>query len=222
LGGISTAADPADERLPTRRPAPIPARPDPGTTVGLHSVVERVLDATVGRAVAEPLPVHSADDVRASVQGPATAGMTSLVLPALARLSGRWTSRVVNVGSRVSFSLKTLLATLPPVATSVVVGTRELHALASLVVQRLRAEGLPVEHRFVQRVTVNAYVWPSGGRSLADAHAPALPRVAGLWATRPLAAERSGEWAGRAADAIEAADLRAEYSRYQGPAALDV
>lgn len=215
-------ADDPERRLPPVTPELVPAAPAPaGSTTGLHAVVEGILDAVVGRAVADPMDVHTAEDVRAHVQTPVAPGMTTFVVPAVARLSRRWANRVVNVGSRLSFSMKAVLATIPPLATSVALGTRELHALASLVVQRLRTEGLPVEHRFVQRVTVNAYVWPGGGRSLADAQVPALARVAGLWATRPLAGERAGEWAGRAAEAIEAADLWSLVATYRGgPPAL--
>jgi hypothetical protein len=214
--------DPEGSRAPVT-PELVPAAPEAAaTTTGLHAVVESVLDGAVRGAVADPMPLYDAHDVRMHVQTPVAPGMTTFVVPALARLTRRWGNRVVNLGSRLSFSLKTLLATVPPLATSVALGTRELHSLASLVVQRLRAEDLPVDHRFVQRVTVNAYVWPGGGRPLASAHGPALPRVAGLWLTRPLAGERTGEWAGRAAEAIDAADLRALLATYHGgPAALE-
>ena len=195
----------------------------PGAWVaGLHGIAEAGLDAAVRRAVTEPMAVHTAEDVRASVQGPMSTGMAAFVIPALSRLSGRFSKRVLHLGSRLSFSMQTLLTAFPPVATSVTLGIRELHALASLVVNRLRAEGLEVDRRFVQRVTVNVYVWPGGGRALEQAHAPALMRVAGLWATRPLASERAGEWAGRAADAIVDAELRAGLARYRGdPPALE-
>ena len=98
-------------------------------------------------------------------------------------------------------------------------GSRELHALASFVVNRLDADGIPVDPRFVQRVTVNAYVWPGGGRDLEAPQAIAVVRIAGLWATRPLAHERHGEWVGRAADAVAAADLADRYERYRRDAA---
>src|SRR5262249_32613075 len=156
----------------------------------------------------DPLPVKTADDVRDAARAPAGTGITTFVVPALARFAGRWTKGVVRIGSRLSFSVKALLQALPPLAASVTIGTRELHALASLVVNRLQAEGLPIDRRFVQRVTVNAYVWPGGGRPLEDAQAPAVVRLAGLWATRPLAGEKAGDWVGRAAEAIVAADLR--------------
>ena len=214
--------DPEEVRAPVTPELVPPAREPTPTTTGLHGVVESILDSAVRGAVADPMPLYNAHDVRAHVQSPVAPGMTTFVVPALARLGRRWGNRVVNVGSRLSFSVKTLLATVPPLATSVALGTRELHSLASLVVQRLRAEDLPVDPRFVQRVTINAYVWPGGGRPLASAHGPALPRVAGLWVTRPLAGERSGQWAGRAAEAIEAADLRSLLEAYRGgPAALN-
>jgi len=120
----------------------------------------------------------------------------------------------VRLGSKVSFSVKALLAAVPPITSSVTLGTRELHVLASFVVNRLRAAGVEVDRRFVQRVTVNAYVWPRGGRELEAPQAVAVLRVAGLWATRPLAHERQGEWVGRAAEAINDTDLRERYERY--------
>jgi hypothetical protein len=193
----------------------------PSWTAHLHGFVEAVLDVAVRRAIEEPLAVHTAADVRAAARAPVGAGVTTIVMPALTRFATRWTKGVVKLGSKLSFSVKTLLQAVPPLVASVTVGTRELTALASLVVNRLRAEGLPVDRRFVQRVTVNAYVWPGGGRPLEEAQAPAVVRLAGLWATRPLAGERTGEWVGRAADAIMAADLRRRFASYEGgPAAL--
>jgi len=210
---------------PRRDPSPVPtgrARVEPPSwTASLHGFVEAVLDVAVRRAIEEPLAVHTAADVRAAARAPVGAGVTTFVVPALVRFAGRWTKGVVKLGSKFSFSVKALLQAVPPLATSVTLGTRELTALASLLVNRLRAEGLPVDRRFVQRVTVNAYVWPGGGRPLEEAQAPAVVRLAGLWATRPLAGERAGEWVGRAADAIMAADLRRRFATYEdGPAAL--
>jgi hypothetical protein len=180
----------------------------------LHGAVESILDAAVNRAITDPLPVHNAADVRAAIRTPAGAGVTTMVVPALASATRRWTRRIETVGSRLSFTVKALLAAVPSLASSVTLGTRELHALASLVVNRLRDEGLPVDRRFVQRVAVNAYVWPAGGRPLEQAQAPASARVAGLWATRPLAREQAGDWVGRAAELIVAADLRHHFERY--------
>jgi hypothetical protein len=94
------------------------------------------------------------------------------VVPAVARLAGRWSDRVLRLGSRLSFPAKALLAAVPPLAGSLALGARELHVLASLVVNRLRAEGHPIDRRFVQRVTVNAYVWPGGGRPAGPRQAP--------------------------------------------------
>lgn len=187
----------------------------------LQGVVDQALDNVVSRAVADPLPVHTADDVRAAVEGPANAAVTTFVAPAVAGVAKRVSRRVMTVGSKLSFSVKALLAAVPPLTTSVTLGTRELHALASLVVNRLRAAGVPVDRRFVQRVTVNAYVWPGGGPDLEAARPAAVLRIAGLWATRPLAGERHGEWVGKAADAVDAADLAARYQHYRSePAEL--
>ena len=180
----------------------------------IQGVVEQALDTVVTRAVAEPLPVHSPDDVRAALEGPSAFTVTTFVAPALTGVAKRFSNRVVRLGSKVSFSVKALLAAVPPIASSVTLGTRELHVLASFVVNQLRAADVEVDRRFVQRVTVNAYVWPRGGRELEAPQAVAVLRVAGLWATRPLAHERQGEWVGRAAEAINDTDLRERYERY--------
>jgi hypothetical protein len=187
------------------------------TAVGpaIQGAVEQALDRVVTRAVAEPLEVHSPEDVRAAVEGQSSLSIPTFVAPALTGVAKRLSSRAVSLGSKMSFSVKALLAALPPLTSSVTLGTRELHALASFVVNRLRAADVPVDPRFVQRVTVNAYVWPSGGRDLEAPQAVAVLRIAGLWATRPLAHERSGEWVGRAAEAVAAADLADRYARYQ-------
>lgn len=196
-------------------PTPQP-RLNPGVLVQqLHGAVESILDTAVSRAVTDPLPVHNAEDVRAAVHARPGVGVTGVVVPALASATRRWSRRIETVGSRLSFTVKALLAAVPSLASSVTLGTRELHALASLVVNRLHDEGLPVDRRFVQRVTVNAYVWPAGGRPLEQAQAPASARVAGLWATRPLAREQAGEWAQRAAQLLASTDLRNHYERYQ-------
>jgi hypothetical protein len=180
----------------------------------IQGVVEQALDTVVTRAVAEPLPVHSPDDVRAALEGPSAFTVTTFVAPALTGVAKRFSNRVVRLGSKVSFSVKALLAAVPPIASSVTLGTRELHVLASFVVNQLRAADVEVDRRFVQRVTVNAYVWPRGGRELEAPQAVAVLRVAGLWATRPLAHERQGEWVGRAAEAINDVDLPDRYERY--------
>lgn len=197
-------------------PATATPGPQPGASLidNLTGLAENVLDNVVGKAVVDPLDVRTADDVRAAVKAPTAAGATTFVLPALAGAARRWSGRVEKIGSRMSLTMKALLTAVPPLATSVTLGMREMHVLTSLVVHRMREEGLPVDRRFVQRVTVNAYVWPAGGRALEEPQAPAVARLAGLWATRPLAAERPGEWVGRAADAIERADLRERYARY--------
>jgi hypothetical protein len=81
------------EQPPTNQP-PAPAGMawlDPPAWAGsLHGFVEAVLDVAVRRAVEDPLPVHSADDVRKAAQASAGAGLTTFVVPALARFAGRW------------------------------------------------------------------------------------------------------------------------------------
>jgi hypothetical protein len=181
----------------------------------VEGMVEQVLDTVVGRAMAEPLPVHTPEEVRAAVEGGSGGTVTAFMAPAVTGIAKRFSNRVVTLGSKMSFSVKALLAAVPPLTSSVTLGTREFHALASFVVNRLRAADLPVERRFVQRLTVNAYAWPGGGHDLEAAHPVAALRVAGLWVTRPLAHERHGEWVGRAAEAISAADLADLADRYR-------
>jgi hypothetical protein len=180
----------------------------------LENVVEQVLDTAVGRAVTDPLPLHTPEEVRAAVEGSSGATVTAFMAPALTGIAKRLSNRVVSLGSKMSFSVKALLAAVPPLTSSVTLGTREFHALASYVTNRLRGAGLPVDRRLVQRLTVNAYAWPGGGHDLESPHPVAALRVAGLWVTRPLAHERHGEWVGRAAESIAAADLAALADRF--------
>lgn len=196
---------------------PVVAAPLDLSAVGpaIQGVVEQALDRVVTKAVAEPLELHSPDEVRAAVEGPSALAIPTFVAPVLSGFVRRLSKRLVGLSSKMSFSLKAALAALPPLTSSVALGTRELHALASFVVNELHAGDVPVDPRFVQRVTVNAYVWPGGGRPLEAPQAVAVLRIAGLWATRPLAHERHGEWVGRAADAVAATDLADRYERYR-------
>jgi len=96
---------------PDQPPAPVGmAWLDPPAWAGsLHGFVEAVLDVAVRRAVEEPLPVHTAADVREAAQAPSGVGLTTFVVPAVARFAGRWSKGVVKLGSRLSFSVKALL-----------------------------------------------------------------------------------------------------------------
>ena len=73
--------DPEGFRAPVT-PELVPAAPEPAaTTTGLHAVVESVLDGAVRGAVADPMPLYDAHDVRMHVQTPVAPGMTTFVVP---------------------------------------------------------------------------------------------------------------------------------------------
>ena len=100
--------------------------------------------------------MFTADDVRHRLETdghpPPVGGAVFLALAARSR-------RTLKVGKRaVPLALAAKLGA--DVVSSFRLGAYELELLASLVVNRLRKAGLPVDPRLVQRVTVNAYLAP--------------------------------------------------------------
>jgi hypothetical protein len=170
----------------------------------LQQLAERVFDASVQRALVQPLDVNDADEVAEQVSSEQAMGIDAIT----GMLIGKVGNRALRLGSR-SIPVRTLLTVLVPVGRSVRLGARELNALASLVVKQLRAAGAPVDPRFVQRVTINAYLWPESDRDLVAFHAGAPARLAAQWATRPLAGaiEGRGERVSKAASRVMDADL---------------
>jgi hypothetical protein len=147
--------------------------------------VETLLDRVVARAVADPLDVHTVDDVRERLgEAPTGSGSAAAWVTALA---GR-TKRTVSLrGRAIPLTVATKLGT--EAVTSFRLGAYELEVLASLLVHRLREAGLPADARAVQRVTVNAYVWPRRGADVVRRRQVAPANLAALWVGRVLAVE---------------------------------
>jgi hypothetical protein len=147
--------------------------------------VETLLDRVVARAVTDPLDVHTVDDVRERLgEAPTGSGGAAAWVTALA---GR-TKRTLSLrGRAIPLSVATKLGS--EALASFRLGAYELEVLASLLVHRLRDAGLPVDARAVQRVTVNAYVWPHRGHDVLRRRQVAPANLAGLWVGRVLAVE---------------------------------
>jgi hypothetical protein len=147
--------------------------------------LEVLLDRIVRSAVADPLPVHDAAELVARLEAdghPAPfGGALFLALAARSR-------RMVKVGRRaVPLAVAAKLGV--DVVGSFRLGAYELELLASLVVRRMRAAGVPVDPRLVQRITVNAYLSPRGSHPLAEPRRSALVHLAAMWVGRILAIE---------------------------------
>ena len=174
--------------------------------------VETLLDRVVTRAVDDPLDVHTVDDARALLdEAPKGTGGTAAWLAALA---GR-TKRTVSFRGRVV--PLTMAAKLgSEVVASFRLGAYELEVLASLLVHRLRDADLEIDPRAVQRVTVNAYVWPRRARDVVRRRQVAPASLAGLWLGRVLAVEPAVGRVSKAAEALLGLDL-AEVERVARP-----
>jgi len=118
--------------------------------------VEALLVRVVRAALDDPVPVHTAAEVMDHLErdGHAPAFGGALLIAVVAR-----SRRILKVGGRaVPVALVAKFGT--DLVTSFRLGAYELELLASLVVNRFRAAGLPVDPVTVQRITVNAYVRP--------------------------------------------------------------
>jgi hypothetical protein len=165
--------------------------------------VEMLLDRIVRAAVAAPSPVRDASEVvgRLESEGRATpvAGPVVLALASRSRRTVRFGRRAVPLA--IAVRLGTGLV------ASFRLGAAELELLASLVVHRMRAAGVPVDARIVQRVTVNAYLSP---RRRAGLHLPrrtAAAQLAALWAGRVVAVEPAVGRVRKAAEVVDALDF---------------
>lgn len=167
--------------------------------------VEALLVKVVQAAVDDPYPVHTAEDVMDHIERdghqPAFGGALLLAIVARSR-------RMLKVGGRaVPLAVVAKLGT--DLVTSFRLGAYELELLASLVVQRLRDDGLPVDPVTVQRITVNAYVRPGRSHGVGGANAAAAPALAAMWAGRILSVEPARGRLRKAAVLVESLDLRA-------------
>jgi len=166
--------------------------------------IEALLVRVVRAAVDDPFPVDTAAQVmdRLERDGHAPAFGGALLLAIVAR-----SRRVLKVGGRaVPVALVAKLGT--DLVTSFRLGAYELELLASLVVNRMRAAGLPVDPVTVQRITVNAYVRPGRERGIGERNAGAAPALAVMWAGRILSVEPARGRLRKAAELVDGLDLR--------------
>jgi hypothetical protein len=184
--------------------------------------VERLLDAVIGAAIAEPVPVSDPEEVVERLRAEAPAAMRGARsaggFPGLPAGAVPWAKLAAMVAARSKRSLRFGRRAVPvAVATtmgrelvsSFRLGALELEVLASLLVNRLRAEGLPVDPRFVQRVTVNAYLDPARRHDVTRHRAPAAALLAGMWAGRVLGVEPAIGRVRKAAGLVASIDLPA-------------
>lgn len=174
---------------------------------GLPGVVserlEQLLDRIVAAAVDDPYPVHTATQVVDRIEhdghAPPFGGALFLAFAARSR-------KAVKVGRRtIPLAVMAKLGT--DVVTSFRLGAFELELLASLVVQRMRAAGQPVDPRVVQRVTVNAYLSPGRRQDVTDLRRTAAPALAAMWAGRVMAVEPAVGRLRKAAALVESLDF---------------
>ena len=142
--------------------------------------VAELVEASLERIYANPMPVPNADTAatlldeigedstgrETSKQVAGTLAALGPVLTRLARGSGRIASvaaagtKLVPTGRAIALSTTAALGAIR-IGTSTRVGTRELQVLASYLVTRLRDAGLSVDRRFVEQVTIRAYLDPT-------------------------------------------------------------
>jgi hypothetical protein len=182
----------------------------------LTEAVDRLLDLTVASAAEHPIDVHTPDEAAQRVAESWSAGRANPAGLVAGWLASRWATRTLRIGKRFSLPVSAVLTAVPPLALSWKRGTLELRVLASYVVNRLRAEGVEVDERFVQRITVNTYCWPETRSDDVVGERPAaLVRLATLWATRAVVPDEPGVRVRDAARAVAELDLRALTRRFE-------
>lgn len=177
----------------------------------LTETVERLLDLTVASAVTRPLPVHDPDEACERVVESWSAGRANPIGLVAGWLTSKWATRTLRIGERFSIPVRVLLTAVPPLALSFARGTLELRVLASYVVNKMQDEGVAVDARFVQRLTVNTYCWPSLGPDALQERPAAIARLATLWATRAVVPDEPGARVRDAARSISGLDLLEAY-----------
>ncbi len=175
------------------------------TPGALQELGAQALDLAVQRALRAPLAVDSADDVARLLRArPAdTKGATGLVL---GWLSGRLASRVLKIGTRFSIPMRVVMMAVPPLVQALRHGAYEVHALASLVVNRAKAEGVAIDARAVRRLVLGAYLWPQEPLDATRERASAPARLAWTWLGH--AVDSNEGRVVEAATLLDAVDLR--------------
>jgi hypothetical protein len=193
--------------------------------------VGELVDTGLDRVYAQPLEIGSADEAVALLtelgdegggreQTRRVAGILAAAGPVMARLA-RGTgavAKVAGVGAKVfpsgrMFTVGTtaVLASIR-IGTSARIGVRELQVLASYLMARLRAAGLPVDRDLVEQVTVQAYVQPGATPRLRPGARRGFAGLARFWAARGFKAPSPAKQAQlhrRRVEAIERLDLPA-------------
>ena len=93
-------------------------------------------------------------------------------------------------------------------------GAFELELLASLVVNRLRKAGLPVDPRLVQRITVNAYLAPRRRHDVSRRRRTAPGQLAAMWSGRVLSVEPAIGRLSKAAELVDSIDFVLDVDPY--------
>ena len=175
--------------------------------------LEHLLDRIVKSAVEQPVPVFSATDVRHRLETeghpPPYGGALFFAIAARSR-------KTLKVGKRaVPIAVAAKLGA--DVVGSFRLGAFELELLASLVVNRLRKAGMPVDPRLVQRITVNAYLSPAR-HDVARRRRSAPAQLAAMWSGRVMSVEPAVGRLGKAAELVDAIDFVLDVE----PAVIDV
>jgi len=165
--------------------------------------LEHLLDRIVKSAVEQPVPVYSAADVRHRLETeghpPPYGGALFFAIAARSRKSLKVGKRAVPIAVAAKLGAD--------VVGSFRLGAFELELLASLVVNRLRKAGMPVDPRLVQRITVNAYLAPGRHHDVARRRRSAPAQLAAMWSGRVMSVEPAVGRLGKAAELVDAIDF---------------
>lgn len=169
----------------------------------LTESLEQLLDRIVASAIAEPYPVHTAEELRTHLERD---GHPPLFGAALFFAVASRTRRSLRIGKR-TIPLALAAKFGADLAGSFRLGAYELELLASLVVQRMRSLGVVVDSRVVQRVAVNAYLSPGRRHDVMRRRRSAPARLVALWSGRVMAVEPAVGRLRKAADLVETLDF---------------
>jgi hypothetical protein len=165
--------------------------------------LEHLLDRIVKSAIEQPVPVFSAADVRhrLDTEGhpPPYGGALFFAIAARSR-------KTLKVGKRaVPLAVAAKLGA--DAVGSFRLGAFELELLASLVVNRLRKAGMPVDPRLVQRITVNAYLAPRRRHDVDRRRRSAPAQLAAMWSGRVMSVEPAVGRLAKAAELVDSIDF---------------